>query len=318
MDDQLDEPWQLDQHDHEDFAAWGRPSATCTTCTGIATTITLQASPLPATTRDGPRGGGELQRRPITTVQAQDQQLLATTFAEAPIATWLLPGQGWWPRPRRTTAQEANAIWTVSRCPECRGYQAQLRAIGAIRTGDDVCTTDNPSPEWDDAAWPYELTFDGGARQVDGTWVAGAGAVLWAHHLQGPLPVRLASSVVAIPWHAGAQVAEAIGCRAALNLLAQLQPRLRAARIVGDNLGVIRYCAGTARLRRLRMQSHLEPGLAQVLSQGWRLSWQAVRRRLNQDADAEATDGVHWAAQLQAQGQRTLRTRTTWYAAARR
>ena len=136
---------------------------------------------------------------------------------------------------------------------------------------------------------------------------------MWAHDLRGGHPTQIASATVAIPWNAGAQVAEAVGCRAGLDLLGQLHPPYRAARVVGDNLGVIRYCAGTARLRRLHMQAHLEPSLATALTQGWHLSWQAVRRRLNQEADALATNGVQWAASLREQGQRTIQLRFTWY-----
>ena len=33
-------------------------------------------------------------------------------------------------------------------------------------------------------------------------------------------------------------------------------------RVVGDNLAVIRYCAGMARLRRIEMQAHLEEPLS--------------------------------------------------------
>ena len=170
----------------------------------------------------------------------------------------------------------------------------------------------NPSPEWEDSTWPYEITFDGGARTIDDTAVAGAGAILWEHDLQGTCPRQVATTVVAIPWGAGAQAAEAAGCCAGLRLLQALRPSRRAARIVGDNLGVIRYGAGTARLRRLQMQAQLETALAATLSQGWHLTWQAVRRRLNQAADALATEGVLWAKDLAVQGDTNISTRTTW------
>ena len=110
-----------------------------------------------------------------------------------------------------------------------------------------------------------------GAREIQGREVAGAGATLWRRHLLGGAPTRIASTIVAIPWDANAQVAEAIGCRAAISLL--LDPRLteRRARVVGDSLAVVRYRAGSARLRRLEMQAHLEQPLATILTQGWRL-----------------------------------------------
>ena len=86
----------------------------------------------------------------------------------------------------------------------------------------------------------------------------------------------------------------------------------RAARIVGDNLPVISYGVCTARLRRLHLQAHMEQGLGDTLMQGWTLTWQAVRRRLNRAADALATDGLRWAAQLRQLGNLSMQVRVTW------
>ena len=272
----------------------------------------MRASTAPATSRVGPRGGGELVRRPVVTAAAGDGRPLATLFAEAVPAAWLPPGAGWWPRPRRVAAAGANARWDVALCHGCGMHRAVLVATRALDVGEEVCTEANPSPEVEDANWPYEATFDGGARQVGQTWAAGAGATLWAHHLAGGPPTCIARATVALPWDATAQVAEAIGCRTALALLAELRPYARAARVVGDNTAVVRYCAGTARLRRPQLQAHLEVGLGAVLAAGWRLSWQAVRRRLNGDADALATAGVYWAAQLRGRGVTDTRVQVEW------
>ena len=113
-----------------------------------------------------------------------------------------------------------------------------------------------------------------------------------------------------------AQVAEAIGCRMALALLLELSPAARAARVVGDNLAVVRYGAGTARIRRAEIQSHLEISLSAAVAAGWRLSWQAVPRRLNGDADSLAAEARRWAANLQAE--HVLQTQVTidWLPAA--
>ena len=138
------------------------------------------------------------------------------------------------------------------------------------------------------------------------------GATLWAHDHAGRGPRRITHTVVAIPWDAGAQVAEAIGCRAALYLLLDLPTANKSARIVGDNLAVVRFGAGTARLRRVAMQAQVERGLNAVLGQGWRLAWQAVRRRLNGDADCFATQGVMLAARLRDAGQYDLNTTVTF------
>ena len=60
------------------------------------------------------------------------------------------------------------------------------------------------------------------------------------------------------------------------------------------------------------MQAHLELSLGNVLAQGWPLTWQAVRRRLNTAADTLATAGVQWAARLADAGQYATQTQIQW------
>ena len=69
-------------------------------------------------------------------------------------------------------------------------------------------------------------------------------------------------------------------------------------RIIGDNLPVIRYCAGTARLRRPGLHRILDEELALVAGAGWHIEWVAVWRRFNARADEAATDGCRRAAAL--------------------
>ena len=190
-------------------------------------------------------------------------------------------------------------------------YQATLMTTCRVRAHNEVCTPSNPSPDGDRATWPYEVTFDGGARRVGDHRVAGAGATLWQHSATG-LPRCIAQAIVALPGCDNAQLAEAVGCRIALQTLTQLVPGRRAARIVGDNLAVIRYCAGNARMRRPYLQAQLELGLRNALQQGWQLTWQAVRRRLNRAADALATEGLRWAAQLRQLGDLNMQVRVSW------
>ena len=147
---------------------------------------------------------------------------------------------------------------------------------------------------------------------IDEDWVAGVGATLWRHEHDGP-PTLLAHASVALPGVDNAQVVEAVGCRSALSLLTGLAPTQRVVRIVGDNLAVIRYGVGTARLRRLHLQAHLEQGLGNALTNGWQLTWQAVRRRLNTAAYFWATQGVFLAARLRSQGVTTQKVSTHWY-----
>ena len=121
----------------------------------------------------------------------------------------------------------------------------------------------------------------------------------------------MATAITAIPSPASAQVAEAVGCRLGLGLLTEL-PSASRARVVGDNLAVVRYCAGTARLRRVTMQAHLEVALASILDRNWRLEWQAVRRRLNKQSDELATRGVFWAAERRDSGVTHITFSVTW------
>ena len=81
--------------------------------------------------------------------------------------------------------------------------------------------------------------------------------------------------------------------------------------VSGDNLAVVRYCAGTGRLRREAMYARLDYRLGALLSRGWRLEWRAVRRRLNRAADRLATAGVQWASSL-VEGRATGEYRLTW------
>ena len=77
-------------------------------------------------------------------------------------------------------------------------------------------------------------------------------------------------------------------------------------------MAVIRYGAGTARIRRPELQAHLEIGIGEALSAGWSLAWQAVRRRLNHEADELATAGRSEALRMLAQGRAEILTHVDW------
>ena len=143
----------------------------------------------------------------------------------------------------------ANAEWDVQGCPRCGRHRAALVAHRHIPAGAEVTVVWNPSRSTEDSTWPWEVTFDGGARRTALGPLAGAGAVLWQHTPGGAGPVQVAETTVALPWNASAQLAEAYGCRAALELLDSVDADCRRARIVGDNLAVVRYGAATAGLR---------------------------------------------------------------------
>ena len=251
-------------------------------------------------------------RRPVVAGAVNDGDVLAVLFADSSPASWVVPGAGWWPRPRVVDVRDVSSRWTVTRCHDCDRMVACLRAVRRLTAGDEACVDWNPSPSAEDALWPYEVTFDGGRRDVDGQDEAGAGATLWRHPPGGGNPLRLAQAKVALPLGTSAQQAEASGCRAALYLLEAWGRGPLRARVVGDNLGVVRFGAGVARLRHLTMQALLEVPLTGLALNGWVLAWQAVRRRVNAAADALATSALLWAAERHGTGLPTPVMDVTW------
>ena len=88
--------------------------------------------------------------------------------------------------------------------------------------------------------------------------VAGAGAILWKFKGETGNMVMMRRAVIGLPGEAHAQVAEAYGCRAGLRMLLDIRCEVRAARVAGDNLNVVRYCASEGRIRKPLVQELLE------------------------------------------------------------
>ena len=253
-----------------------------------------------------------MRRRPVTSESVLAGDLLLQLQGPEATNGWLLACPGWVPPPR-VDPLEANARWQVNYCPNCDMHIASLYATLPLGPQQEVVCRSAPFPDVDTIRYPYEVTFDGGARFVDGERkVAGAGSTLWHFPPNGGEPIHLASTVVALPGCDNAQVAEATGCRAALALLTYTTGR-RAARVIGDNLAVVRYGAGTGRFQRVVLQAQMELSLAPLAQRGWALQWHAVRRRLNKAADRLATLGVFWAAVLARRGEARVRTHTVWH-----
>eukprot|EP00959_Pyramimonas_sp_CCMP1952_P253441 5295430-Pyramimonas_sp.AAC.1 len=79
-----------------------------------------------------------------------------------------------------------------------------------MEAGEEITVGDSPLPAADAAQWPFELTFDGGARRIgEGDKVSGAAAVLWRHDPHRGYPRVVAVAVVALPGCDNAQTAEA-------------------------------------------------------------------------------------------------------------
>eukprot|EP00959_Pyramimonas_sp_CCMP1952_P210468 4404468-Pyramimonas_sp.AAC.1 len=69
-----------------------------------------------------------------------------------------------------------------------------------METSEEIAVGNSPLPAADTAQWPYELTFDGGARRIgEGDKVSGAAAVLWRHDPRRGYPRVVAVAVVALP-----------------------------------------------------------------------------------------------------------------------
>ena len=207
----------------------------------------------------------------------------------------------------------ARARWIEDRCVECRRHRVSLVTMGALTQGQEITVGTRVSRGGDsDRAFGIEATFDGGVRDVQGTRVGGAGAVLWGVDPRDGLLTRVASASMALPEVTDSQVAEAWGVHLVALLLRERPDGERRVRISGDNLAIVRHCAAQGRLHRPCTQAVLEPVLARLASEGWRVSWQAVRRRSNMAADAEATGGVFWAAGLHRSGALRRRWRVRW------
>ena len=284
----------------------------CDMCNPLQPIPSRPRSSAAPTQRTAEIPAGQLRRCPTAAVTTAQGHLIAIISADAPLAAWLVPPDGWWPRPRRVPPHEANAAWTTTYCRHCNTHHASLHALCHIPYDTEITVPSNPSPDYEDALWPFELTFDGGARRIQNDQVAGGGATLWRHNLNGGAPTMIAEAVIAIPTSATAQLAEATACRVGLDLLGRLTSAPRRARVVGDNLAAIRYGAGQGRFRHLPIMAQMEAGLQRLATLGWTTTWQAVRRRLNAAADRRATQGAQWAYELLQQGVREVRTRITW------
>ena len=124
---------------------------------------------------------------------------------------------------------------------------------------------------------------------------------------------RLAATTMGLPQVTNSQEAEAWGANLAMGLLLESPGSDGRVRISGDNLAIARHCAAQGRLHKPSTQAVLEPALSCMFACGWRIAWQAVRRRLNMAADAEATEGVFWARRLRDGSNPHRRWRVRWF-----
>ncbi len=279
------------------YAAWTTRPPSCPQCDiSVPAATTLRASCIDAR-RSAQMGLTGPERRVVLAVPCSPDTCLAALWADAQPAAWCVPGEGWIPEPR--VSSSPNCSWTSLHCTACGTHRALLRADCALAPGAEVTVPFRLSLCARASDRPVAATFDGGARRIEGTAHAGAGATLWLRTAAGP-PRCAAMAFVALPNGDNAQLAEAMGGRLAINLLRASGTARRQASVVGDSLQAVRFCAGTSRLHSPDLHEHLDQGLADLAVEGWDVTWVAVRRRLNRAADACATAALQWAAHLAA------------------
>ena len=158
----------------------------------------------------------------------------------------------------------------MRRCAECGDWEACLNTVSGVNEGEELTVGDDHCILGGQGAeWPIEMTFDGGAREINGRRVAGAGAILWKSDGETGRMRMIRRAVIGLPGEARAQVAEAYGRRVGLRLLLDIRSGTRVTRVAGDNFNVVRYCASERRLRRPHMQELLEGPLGDCAARGW-------------------------------------------------
>ena len=142
----------------------------------------------------------------------------------------------------------------------------------------------------------------------------GGAALLWSARQEDGRRTLLAEASAAIPWATSATEAEAWGLRVGLELVRRAGSRATSRRleVFGDNLAVVRFGAGTGRVRDPSVWTLVSGPLAQCLGIGWDVRWHAVRRRFNAAADAAASIARDEASAMAVAGQTDAATRARW------
>lgn len=237
---------------------------------------------------------------PVAAAGIKQGQAIGALVSDSAKARWPLQQKGWWPRPR--VGDDHNATWELRRCRDCQTHAIILTAVKQIKKGSEIivdrCCHVYHSERF--TSPNFEVTFDGGAREIDGQKVAGAGAALWSPTDHNGDRQRQQRTAMALPGEKHSPVAEAWGLRVAIDLLCNMRvPRsMRTARIAGDNLAVVRFGASLGKLARAYMHDIIDEALGRLIQQGWDIEWVPIRRRFNKEADAIATFAVRKARQL--------------------
>ena len=132
----------------------------------------------------------------------------------------------------------------------------------------------------------------------------GAAAIMWSPRDSHGRRRVIARASAAIPTAGSATLAEAWGLGIGLDLVIDSGGNMQERRVAiyGDNLAVIRFAAGTGHIKDAHAHALLADPLARLRAAGRTASWQAVRRRFNKAADADASAARDRASALAKEG----------------
>ena len=251
---------------------------------------------------------------PVAKKNIAQGEILATLCSTGQLAHWSLPGKAWWPAPRIAPATVSTAVWQIAKC-NCGYYIATLRATMDVLQGCEITVTFQDHVVNFDYSPNVEITWDGGAKEVDGVRVAGAAAILWGPSDRSGDRNPIAIASVSLPGQQWAPIAESYGLRLAVSLLLECSASPKTARMVGDNLAIVRYAASQGRLKHPSMQMVLDEPLKDLVSSGWETCWFAVRSKVNAAAHACANEALLLAGKLRALGRLAPVFDTSYYSA---
>ena len=251
----------------------------------------------------------------LAAADVMEEEVVFTLRASQVPALWPQGDLGTLGQPLTDTDQTDNIRWQCLRCFECRAWKLTAVANRAIKKGEPLRgpapknTTQLPDKELAE----YRISFDGGARhrspnnQLDpnGPRAVGAGAIVWGPADQRGRRDMLAQISLAEPRESSSLIAEALGLRAGMSLAQRIIGRPTSLEIVGDNLPVLRMCAGNAKVRTPQVWELLEGPIMDADLRGWQCEWIAVRRCFNAAADGVATHGTLCSVDLVAEKRET-------------
>ena len=126
------------------------------------------------------KAGSRGRVRAVAMREAGPGTTMASVYGVSRRGRWQIASTGWWPRPRKVLSGGQNAEWELRRCEECGDWEACLNTVSGVNEGEELTVGDDHCILGGQGAeWPIEMTFDGGAREINGRRVAGAGAILW-------------------------------------------------------------------------------------------------------------------------------------------